>query len=74
LIDVTPVGRGCSYFAPNVQQPPPDDELHLAFGVVLQKWMNEQPVRVRATLPLVKDGNTVALFVWHDPVPAQGER
>jgi hypothetical protein len=33
---------------------------------VLPKWLKENPVRVRETLPIVKGGNTIGLFVWFD--------
>ena len=68
LIDICPVGEGCSLFIPNPQHPPPDDELHIALTQVLQKWMLSHPVRVRETLPITHQGNTVALFVWWDRV------
>lgn len=64
LVDVVPLFEGCSIFVPNPKQPPPDDELPVALADVLQKWMLANAVRVRETLPIVKDGNTVALFVW----------
>jgi hypothetical protein len=66
LIDVCPVGEGCSLFIPNPQHPPPDDESHLAIMEVLRKWMVAHPIRVRETLPITHHGTTVALFVWWD--------
>ena len=68
LVDVTPVCAGCSLFIPNPQQSPPEEELPVAIAQVLQKWMAANPVRVRETLPVVKGGNMVGLFVWWDRV------
>jgi hypothetical protein len=66
LIDTVPVGEGCTLFTSNPQHPPPEGELPFALAQVLQKWMGPHPVRVRATLPVVSGGHTVALFVWWD--------
>jgi hypothetical protein len=67
LIDVVPASRDCVLFTANVQKPPPDREMPLAISEVLQKWMRAEAVAVRATLPVVRDGNTIGLFVWFDP-------
>ena len=49
-----------------VVKPHPNAILPLAISVVLRKWMLSQPVRVRETLPVIKDGNMVGLFLWWD--------
>lgn len=72
MIDIVPVCEGCSVFIPNPTHPPPDNELHIAFTDVLQKWMLTMPVRIRETLPIVHGGNTVALFIWWDRVEKPG--
>jgi hypothetical protein len=64
MVDIVPLFEGCSLFIPNPDKPPPDEEMPVAPASVLQKWMVAHPIRVRETLPIVKDGNTVALFVW----------
>ncbi len=66
LVDVVAICDGCVLFKSNPQQPPPEDEMPIALTQVLQKWMLGNPVRVRVTLPIVKGGNTVGLFVWFD--------
>ena len=66
LVDVDPVAEGCSLFVPNPQQPPPGEDLPIAISEVLQKWMAQNPVRVRETLPVIKGGNMIGLFVWWD--------
>lgn len=66
LIDIAPVGDGCTLLTPSVTQPPPEDELHIALTQVMQKWMLEHNVRVRVTLPVVHKGTTVAIFIWWD--------
>lgn len=68
LIDVLIVAEGCSLFHPNPQHPPPEDELPFAIAQVLQKWMASTPVRVRETLPIIKDGSMMGLFVWWDRI------
>ena len=66
LVDVVVVCEGCALFTANPQQPPPEEEMPLAIAEVLQKWMRSNPVRVRETLPVIKGGNMVGLFLWHD--------
>jgi hypothetical protein len=66
LVDVAPVCEGCSLLIPNPQDPPPDHDLPVAIAEVLQKWMTSQPVRVRHTLPIIRDGSMIGLFVWWD--------
>ena len=51
LVDVVPIFEGCSVFVPNPDNPPPDDDMPIAIADVLQKWMKENPIRVRETLP-----------------------
>jgi hypothetical protein len=70
MIDIVPIGEGCSLFVPNPNHPPPDTELHVAFTDVLQKWMLTMPICIRETLPIVHGGNTAALFIWWDRTPA----
>jgi len=67
LIDVQPVRPDCVLFTSNPQKPPPEGEMPLALGEVLQKWLAENPaLRVRTTLPLTRGGQTIGLFVWFD--------
>jgi hypothetical protein len=66
LVDVTVVCEGCVLFKANPQQPPPETEMPFAIADVLQQWMLRSPVRIRATLPIIKGGNTIGLFVWFD--------
>jgi hypothetical protein len=68
LIDVQPISAGCVLLTPNVQKPPPDDELPFALAQVLQKWMAAEPVRVREMLPITNAGRTIGIFVWFDPI------
>ena len=66
LEDVTVICEGFVQFRPNPQHPPPANEMAIALAEVLPKWLKENPVRVREVLPLVKDGNTITLFLWYD--------
>jgi hypothetical protein len=65
-VDVKSVCEGCSLFVPNPQKPPPDNELPIAISQVLQKWMMNNPFRIRHTLPVIQNGNMIGLFVWWD--------
>jgi len=66
LVDVSPICEGCCLFKANPQHPPPEEEMPVAISEVLQKWMLSNPVRVRETLPVVRRGNLIGLFVWFD--------
>jgi hypothetical protein len=66
LVDVKPVCDGCVVFAANPQHAPAESEMPFAISQALQQWMLNNPVRVRETLPVVRDGNTIGLFVWFD--------
>ncbi len=66
LVDLIPIGEGCSLFKANPQQPPPQEDMPIAIADVLQKWMLSTPVKIRETLPVIKDGNMIGLFVWWD--------
>jgi hypothetical protein len=66
LVDVTAVCEGCCLFKANPQQPPPDSEMPIVISEVLQKWMLGHPVRVRETLPVIRGGHMIGLFVWFD--------
>lgn len=66
LIHITVQGEGCVVLEPDAKQPPSLAELPIVLGQALLHWLKTNPVRVRATLPISKDGNTVALLVWFD--------
>jgi hypothetical protein len=66
MVDVTPVCDGCVLFKANPQQPPAEADMPFAITDVLQQWMLRSPVRIRETLPIIKGGNTIGLFVWFD--------
>ncbi len=68
MVDMCPVGEGCTLLIPNPSHPPPEAELHIALADVLQKFLLSNPIRVRSTLPIVNEGQTVAIFVWWDRV------
>jgi hypothetical protein len=67
-VDVAELGADCYLFTANPAEPPPEDELPIAIAQVLQKWLKAVNVRVRETLPIIKDGGMIALFVWADPL------
>jgi hypothetical protein len=38
----------------------------VAISEVLQKWMLGNLVQVRVTLPIIRGGDMIGLFVWFD--------
>ncbi len=66
LIQITIQGEGCVTFEPAAKQPPPKEELPIILAQALMHWLKTNPVRVRSSLPITKDGNTIALLVWFD--------
>ena len=61
--DITP---GWSYFTPG-DPPPPADRVPAFLNLDVIRWLKEnKQIRVRATLPMVENGNTVAIHVWYD--------
>jgi hypothetical protein len=65
-VNVTEITEDCALIIPNPQNPPREGDLPLDLAEVLQKWIFAKPVRVRATLPIVRKGNTIGIFVWWD--------
>jgi hypothetical protein len=66
-INVTMQGPGWVVVYASQKDPPPPDQLPYALSQGLEKWLKGQPhVRVRTTLPIVKDGNTIGIHVWYD--------
>ena len=47
--------------------PPKPEELPLYLSKAVAAWMKQTPsLTVRATLPIVANGNTIAVHVWFD--------
>ena len=66
LGDVEGIGPDCVLFKANPQKPPPEEEMPIAIGEVLQTWLKMESVRVRTTLPVVQHGHMIGLFLWFD--------
>ena len=61
--DITP---GWSYFTPG-DPPPPPHRVAEFLNLDVMHWLKENSkIKVRATLPLVANGNTVAIHAWYD--------
>ncbi len=61
------LGPGWVLFLASQTDPPPPDELPYALSQGLEQWLKAKPgVRVRTTLPILKDGNTIGIHVWYD--------
>ena len=47
--------------------PPEPEDLPLHLSKAVAAWQKQNPMlKVRATLPIVRNGNTVAVHVWFD--------
>jgi hypothetical protein len=61
------LGPGWVPFMASESDPPSPDVLPYALSQGLEQWSKGQPgVRVRTTLPIVKDGNTIGIHIWYD--------
>ena len=61
------LGPGGVLFLASQSDPPPAEELPFALRQAVEQWLLLQPaVRVRATLPIVSDGNPVGIRLWYD--------
>ena len=60
--------QGHVVFYADDDHPPPAAELPTVLGHALQDWMGENPdVVVRSSLPIVQNGQTIAIHLWYDP-------
>lgn len=58
-------------FCADDESPPPAEDLPGTLGLALQDWMGENPlVVVRASLPIVQHGQTIAIHLWYDTSPS----
>jgi hypothetical protein len=65
-IDVFELAPDWVFLYPREREPFPPD-LPMGLGRVLLKWFKDQEnVRIRTTLPIIKDGNLIAVHVWFD--------
>jgi len=49
------------------EQPSKPDEVPLYLSKTVAAWLKQTPsLTVRATLPIVRKGNTIAVHVWFD--------
>ncbi len=65
--NLIPMGTGWVLFVASQSDPPPPNELPYALSQGLEQWLKNQPgIRVRSTLPMIKDGNTIGIHVWFD--------
>lgn len=49
------------------QPSPPPEQVPAVLNFGLMRWLKDnKQIRVRATLPMVEDGHTVAIHVWYD--------
>ncbi len=61
------VATGYVVFTCGSERPPPPEAMPLLLHKTVQKWIRQNSiVKVRAVLPIVEKGNTVAVHVWFD--------
>ena len=59
---------GHAIFQADEKRPPAPDMLPKLLSDSVANWVKQRPeITVRTTLPIVKDGQTVAIHVWYDP-------
>src|SRR5262245_6528811 len=67
LTNSVALGPGWVLFLASQSDPPPAEALPFALSQGVAQWLRSQPaVRVRATSPVVSDGNTVGIHLWYD--------
>ena len=60
------MGTGWAVFLASGTPPKPED-LPLYLSEAVAAWLKQTPsLTVRATLPIVRNGNTIAVHVWFD--------
>ena len=64
-VDVEP---GWCLFKPHDDEPPPQENTPFYLNDALHRWLvqNKDLISVRATLPIVQNGHTIAIHVWFD--------
>ena len=55
------------YLVPNDEHPPDPDDVPIFLDETLHTWLNDNPrLRVRNSLGVVQNGQTVAIHLWYD--------
>jgi hypothetical protein len=67
-IAATEMSPDCTVFYSSNEQPVEEAHMPASLAHVIPQWMEQRKAVVRATLPIVKDGNIVLVFVWHEPL------
>lgn len=58
---------GHAIFQADDKRPPVSDMLPKLLSESVANWVKQRPeIAVRATLPLVKDGQTIAVHLWYE--------
>ena len=59
--------QGYAVFQADEKRPPEPDMLPGLLSKAFTSWVKQRPeITVKTTLPIVKDGQTVAIHVWYD--------
>jgi hypothetical protein len=67
VIDRTQKDTGWVLFTPSPDEPPSPEATPSFLSKSVAKWVQQNSIiEVREMLPLVQDGNTVAIHVWFD--------
>jgi hypothetical protein len=61
------LGDGWVIFRAGITPMTETERVPTAISEVMAAWLKERPdLHVRATLPIVEEGNTIAVHVWFD--------
>ncbi len=67
IISRVEMGVGWVLLVPSQEGPPEPEQTPTLLHRTLCKWLKQNPhLRVRATVPIVEQGNTMAIHVWFD--------
>jgi hypothetical protein len=66
-LDRIELGTGWVCFQGGEENPPAPEQLPVILNDAITDWLLRNPeFKVRTTLPVVVDGNTIAINVWFD--------
>ena len=67
-VGVETKAEGWVVFRPGITPTTDMRRVPTALSEIMSDWLKDRPnLQVRTTLPIVEDGNTVAIHVWFQP-------
>ena len=62
------VERGHVVLSADDDDPSSPEALPVMLETAMQQWLEENPeLFVRSTLPIIQNGQTIAIHIWYDP-------